>query len=219
METIEIIRLACYVVNIISSFILGVFFIREFSIKRLRASLAWGLGFILFGITISNLAFMAAAEVSKPAVYIGFAFTAIFIALLYYGASLLFFKERSFWREKMTVIWFFAVLLVGLVLTYFTPAEQITQAVRGPSLTLTGTVYFVIAILFYQVSRRIPKEDTRRRTITLVSAGWWMILIWNIYLALFFGEHLILEAFAFLLGSLGFLLLLYGMTTGKTAER
>jgi hypothetical protein len=210
--------LACYVINAIVLLVLSGYFIREFITKRLRASLAWGIGFLLFAIAMLNLGLLAAAEVTKPQVMFGFVLTSLMVGLLYYGASLLFFKEGSFFREKMAVIYFLAVLFVGIVLTYITPAEQISEQVRTPSLALVEIAYFVIAVLFLQVSRRIPKEDPRRRTIALVSTAWWIIVIWNLYLAFFWGEYPTIEAGVLLFGTFGFLLLLYGMITGKTTR-
>lgn len=219
METIELVRLACYAVNIIASFLLAGYFIREFITKRLRASLAWGLGFTMLGIVLITLAFAVTTVISKPALYFGFLFSATTISLLYYGTSLLFFREGSFFREKMTVILWLAVILIGWSLTYIIPADQVLERTRLPSSVINVLIYFVIGILFYQVSRRIPKEDPRRRTITLVAIAWFIITFWNAYIGAFVGEYVLPEAIVFLFGSFGFMLLLYGMTTGKTARR
>ena len=219
MDIVEVIRLACYVVNIIASFTLAGYFLREYMSKKLRASFAWGLGFTLLGFVIVTQVFLFAVQVSRSLIMIGIIFASIVIALLYYGTSLLFFSEGSFFREKMTAIYFFLMLLVGEVVSYIAPEERIIEYSRGSTAFIYTFVYFLIGILFYRVSRRIPKEDLRRRTISLVSVAWFIIGIWMIYQGLYWGEYPMIEAGVFLFGSLGFLLLLYGMTTGKTARK
>ena len=187
--------------------------------KRLRASLAWGLGFFVLAIAILNLTFIVVTEVSRTVVIIGAIFTAGMISLLYYGASLLFFREGSFFREKMTVLYFIIVFLAQTVSALIAPPERIAEYARTPSLGLIGITYMLIAILFYQVSRRLPEDDPRRKTTVLVSVAWIIVFIANIYLALFFGEYPTIETFALLLGTVGFILLVYGMTTGKTTRK
>ncbi|MBU7044921.1 MAG: hypothetical protein HXS54_00675 [Theionarchaea archaeon] len=219
METIELIRVASYVINAVACFVLSVYFLRDFFTKRLRASLAWGIGFLLFGLVVLNLILLSTAELSKSAVYFGFLLTSVMVFCLYYGASLLFFNERSFFREKMAIIYCLATLFIGLILTYLTPTEKIVETMRTPTTAMYGILYIVITILFYQVSRRIPEGDPRRRTIGLVSLSWAIIAFWNFYIAFAWLERPSIEAGIFLLGSFGFLLLLYGMTTGKTTRK
>ena len=213
------IRLVCYIINALATFVLGCYFLKEFINKRLKASLAWGIGFLMWSPVIANLAFMATVEISKVAVMGGFVITSIMVALLYYGASLLFFNEESFFREKFTVIYFLATLFVGLGLAYVTPAgEGFVEKIRGPSSAMYTLLSIVIGTLFLKVSRRLNTTDPRRKTITLVAAGWYIIGLWEAYIGLAWLEYPSIEAIIFLLGSFGFILLLYGMTTGKTTK-
>lgn len=212
------IRLVSYSINAVASIVLAGYFIREFWMKRLRASLAWGIGFLLFGVAVINLYTLAAIEMSKFAVYIGYIFSSAFISFLYYGASLLFFKEGSFFREKMAVIYFLIVLFIGWILTYISPVEQIPE-LGGYMMFFFVFIYLVISLLFYRVSRRVPEEDPRRRTLTLVALAWILIAGWQSYIGPGWGVSRPIEIAAYALGSLGFLLLLYGMTTGKTTKR
>lgn len=217
METIELIRVASYAINAIACFVLGAYFAREYFAKRLRASLAWCVGFFLFGLVVLNLIFIT-TEVTKGAVYLGYLMTAVMVFGLYYGASLLFFREGSFFREKFAALYALAVLLMGWILTYVTPVEQIIERLRLPSTALYTLIFFIIAVLFLQVSRRISSGDPRKRTLTLVSTAWFILAIWQAYVGVALGEQPVIEAIVFTIGSFGFLLLLYGMTTGKTAR-
>ncbi len=220
METLEIVRLACYAANTITLLLLAGYFLREYMTKRLRASLAWGLGFLLFAIVIINLAFLVTVEMTKTSVYFGFLVTATMVALLYYGTSLLFFREGSFFREKMTAIYWLVMVLIGWTLTYLSKPDPAELAKVGrPSMVMFVIAYVIIGILFYRVSRRLPEDDPRKRTIAMVSTAWFILAIWNIYIGTLLDVYPTVEAGVLLFGSFGFLLLLYGMTTGKTTRR
>lgn len=217
METIEFIRIASYAIDFLACIVLSIYFLRDFAKKRLRASLAWGLGFILFSLVVLNLLLLS-AEITKTAVYFGFILSAAEVFCLYYGASLLFFREGSFFRERMAVIYSVVTLIIGWFLTYITPAEQILEKISTPSSLMYMVLYIVIALLFYQVSRRIPKEDPRKRTLALVAVSWVMIAYWALHMATIWLRYPLLDILAYLLSAFGFLLLLYGMTTGKTTR-
>lgn len=217
METIELMRVASYAINAIVCFILGTYFAREYLAKRLRASLAWCLGFFLFGLVVLNLIFIT-TEVTKGIVYLGYLLAAVMVFGLYYGASLLFFREGSIFREKFAALYALIVILTGWILTYVTPVDQIIERLKLPSIAFYALIFFIIAVLFLQVSRRISSEDPRKRTLILVSAAWFILTIWQIYIGLALGEYPLIEPIVFTMGTGGFLLLLYGMTTGKTGR-
>lgn len=220
MSTIEVIRLACYAVNTVVCFSLVVYFAKEYMTKKLRASLAWAVGFLLFGFLIISLAtYTTVVEVSKVQVMIAFMFAAAEVSVIYYGASLVFFGEESFFREKITVIFFLAMLFIGSFLTYTTEEGQLVQTMGFWTVWIFLAFYVVIGTMFYWVSRKVPKTDPRRRAIALVAAAWYIVAFWNSYVGLAWGENVAVEAVIFLLGSFGFLLLLYGMTAGKTTRK
>lgn len=218
METIELVRLACYIVNMAVCFTLATYFLREYVNKRLRASLAWGLGFGLLAPVILTQVFTFAVVVSRYLLMLGLVLAAMVITFFYYGTSLLFFAEGSFFRERMAVIYFVVMLIIGEAAAYTAPAGQIVESIRLPTAILYTITYLLIGIQFSRVSRRLPKEDPRRRTTTLVSAGWLIVALWMVYQGVFWGEYAAIESVVFLVGSFGFLLLLYGMTTGKTTR-
>ncbi len=220
MVSIETLRLVCYIVDAFATLLLAGYFLREYMAKRLRASLAWCLGFILFTILMLQLAFFTTiVELSKLQVMIAFTFAAALVSLLYYGGALLYFGKKSFFREKATVLFFFVVLLIGSVLTSITEEKDLIERVGPPTGIIYGIAYVVIGTFFLQVSGKLPKEDPRRRTLTVVGLAWYIIAGWNTYVGLFFKRFPLLEPIVFLVGSFGFLLLLYGMTTGKTIGR
>jgi hypothetical protein len=214
----QLILLACYTLDIIALVLLAGYFIREFVAKRLRASLAWGLGFLFFIFVILNLAGLAVGEVSKSTVLFGVILSSLSLTLYYYGASLLFYGEGSFMREKMTVIIFIIIFGIASSIVYITPAAELAETLRAPFIAMAVLVTLTISVLFYQVSRRLDRADHRRRTVTLVSLAWLVVTIWLCYIGLFWGVYPLLEAGVFVLGSVGFLLLLYGMTTAKPAK-
>ena len=220
METVELIRLACYIVDIIVCFILVGYFIREYVYKKLRASLAWAVGFTLFGFLIISLAsYTTIAEVSKFQVMMAFIFAALAVSSLYYGASLVYFDEGSFFREKMTVALFVGVLVIGSIITYITPQAQLISTMGFWTTWIFFSVYVAIGTMFYSVASKLSKGDPRRRPIIMVALAWYIVSIWNNYVGLAWGENPAVEAGMFLFGSFGYVLLLYGMTTGKTTKK
>lgn len=197
---------------------MGAYFFREYLIKRLKASLAWGLAFTIYALVVINLAFLATGEISETQVMFGVVLTSVMMSLFYYGASLLFFREKSFFREKFAVILFLVILAVSSFIVIVFPTEEIVAVMRTVTVSMMSAIFFLIGVLFYRVSRRLPEKDPRRRTVTLVALAWFIVVIWLGYIAVFWGEYQIPEAFVFLLGTFGFLLLLYGMTTGKATR-
>lgn len=220
MDIIEFIRLACYAVNTVVCLSLVGYFIRDYMVKKLRTSLAWAVGFLMLSFLIVSLAmYTTIAEVSRAQVMFSFVLAATGVSSLYYGASLVFFGEESFFREKITVIFFLIVLFIGSFLTYTTDKSQLIPTVGFWTVWIFMAFYVAIGTMFYWVSRKVPDTDPRRRAIALVAVAWYIIAFWNSYVGLAWGENVAVEAVVFLLGSFGFLLLLYGMTVGKTTRK
>ncbi len=216
MEIIELVRWTCYGLNVIVCLVLAGYFFREYSSKKLRASLAWGIGFgFWIYATVAAAFFIGVEEVTKTALALSIIPAATFVALLYYGASLLFFSEGSFFRGKTAVIYWLAVAFVGWTLTYITPTDLIIERVSLPLMVMFTIGYLVISVLFYRVSRRLPKEDPRRRTVSLVAVSWIIIACWQISVGSV--ENSVIEAGITIFGTFGYILLLYGMITGKAA--
>lgn len=216
MEYIETIRIATYGVNVAVCLILTIYFSKEYNQKRLRASLAWAIAFFLYALLLISMILMATVEITKSYLMLSYVFSALLVSLFYYGASLVFFEEKSFFRETMTILFFLTVIFLGSVLMFLLPAEEFIAKMSVPIVGVYVIIYSVIGILFYQSSQKMPEVDPRRKSTLLVSIAWFIIAIWNAYLAGFWLENPRIEALVFSFGSCGFILLLYGMTQGKT---
>lgn len=211
-----------YVVSSAATFVLSIYFLREWRAKKLRASLAWCLGFLFYFFTmVTDLAISMFGEVSAGTATIAFGLlvVALGVTLFYYGAALLFFSPKSFFREKLSVIIMaiFIVLSIYLVATH--PAEGFRDAAAPYiQLLLMSPVFFVIAVLFYQVSRRLDADDPRKRTVLLVSSGWFILLINSLYRGTYLGYSATVDAILNLVHLGAWFVLLYGMVYGRVSK-
>lgn len=221
----SIIYLATYVIATIATFILAVYFLREYFAKRLPASLAWSIGFLLYGfgqLTDILINLIGEVSVGKPAIALGLIIVASAMTLFYYGTSQLFFSPKSFFREKMSVIVFLLFIVFYSILLWSYPTEGFRTAVVGWTETSILIIFLVISILFYRVSRRLTSGDPRRKIVFLVSAGWFLAAIDAFYLGVFQGflqyTPPIADAGIHLIHAAAWLLILYGMAIGKAAR-
>ncbi|MGD2248632.1 MAG: hypothetical protein PVF58_09515 [Candidatus Methanofastidiosia archaeon] len=219
---INIVVAISYVVSIVATATLAVYFFREYAQKKLRASLAWGLGLLVYVfamITDFSVDISGEMAVGKPALLIGLMVTFAGMTLFYYGTSLLFFNRGSFFREKISALLFIFYIAVSVYLVVTLPTEGFKEAVRFPLETfLISPVYFAISILFYRVSARVDSDDPRRQTILFVAAGWFLLLIGGLYRGLFFGSSAAFDSLSHIVRATAWLLILYGMTFGKAAR-
>ena len=131
---------------------------------------------------------------------------------------MLFFSPGSFFREKTAVLWVIVTFGISSYMIYTFDVDVIVEKMRAPSEVMYVALFLSIAILFYSVSRRLPKADPRRRTVLYVSIAWVITAFWNGYIGVFWGEYPIVEAAVLIIGAIGFIVLLYGMTTGKATR-
>ncbi|MBU6998569.1 MAG: hypothetical protein HXS41_01620 [Theionarchaea archaeon] len=221
MET-SIVVLVSYAISVVVTLVLSVYFFREYTSKKLRASLAWGIGLFLYAFTqLTDVLVAGLGEVSvgRPGLIAGLVVTAFGMVMFYYGTSLLFFSPGSFFREKMTV------LILGIYAVYFSylvitlPTEGFREAVVAPiHIGLLVPIFLVISVLFYRVSRRLPHNDPRRRTVLLVAAGWLCLVLNSGFRAFFLGYSSLLDALIESLHVLAWILILYGMVLGKVVK-
>ncbi|KYK37109.1 MAG: hypothetical protein HXS46_05070 [Theionarchaea archaeon] len=100
----------------------------------------------------------------KPGLLVALLVVSFSMTLLYYGASLLFFQEKSFFREKMTGIIFLICAVYFGYLVAVLPVERFRQAVATPiQLGLMTPIFLVIAILFYSISRNLKPGDPAKK--------------------------------------------------------
>jgi hypothetical protein len=210
-----------YIIAIVAAILLSMYFFREYTIKKLPASLAWGIGFILYALAqSSHLVAELFGEVAlgKSGYFVGLLIYAIAMTLFYYGTSLLFYNPGSFFREKAaTVIFAFLALYSGYI-TYSFPLEGFTQIAGTYIQSIMWIFFLIITFLFYRVTRRLPKNDPRKKVLSLVSLGWALVTIYTLYLGLLIGRWPIIDALFLIIHAVAWCMILYGMVLGKAAK-
>ncbi|MBU7044328.1 MAG: hypothetical protein HXS47_12130 [Theionarchaea archaeon] len=210
-----------YIIAIAAAIILSMYFFREYSIKRLPASLAWGIGFILYALAqTSHLIAELFGEVTlgKSGYFGGLLIYAIAMTLFYYGTSLLFFNPGSFFREKAAILIFAVLGSFSGYITYSFPLEGFTQTAGTYIQSVMWIIFLIITFLFYRVTRRLPKNDPRKKVLSLVSVGWAMVTMYTLYLGLLIGRWVIIDALFLIIHAVAWIMILYGMVLGKAAK-
>ncbi|KYK36435.1 MAG: hypothetical protein AYK19_08625 [Theionarchaea archaeon DG-70-1] len=210
-----------YIVTIGATLILSMYFFREYYLKRLRASLAWAAGLLLYGIVqIGHLAVAMVGEVAmgKPAMGGALVILALALTLIYYGTSQLFFSPGSFFREKMSAFVLLICFVLFAVLLATFPTEGFAARIPPYVEPLATLVFLFTGVSFYNVFRRLGPGDPRRRTVLLVSLGWFLVVIDTIYLGFAQGLSRTLDTVINIEHAVAWLLLLYGMALGKAAR-
>ncbi len=218
----NMIFIAAVAVSLIATFILSAYFFREYVAKRLRASLAWAVGLLLYALAQTTRLYtevFGEMTAGKPTLVAGLLVTAIAVILFYYGTSLLFFEKGSFFREKMTgiitVVFFALVAYFGL--TY--PLEGFKDAVMAPmSLIVIMLPKIAIAVLFYRVAANLVPGDFRRKILFLISAGWGLDSVNAFYTGLFTGISPITDSANQVLHAVAWIIILYSMIQGKVTR-
>ncbi len=211
-----------YTIAIAAVIVLSAYFFREYITKRLRASLAWSLGFLFY--SIAQIAHLSAdlfgeKSVGKPVFGIGMAVLVLAVTLFYYGTSLLFFSEKSFFREKMTAIILVFYSVYSAVILAVLPVEGFVKAVASPlSLGEMLPMFLVVAIPFYRTSRTLDQGDPRKQILLLLSAAWFFVAISSAYLGTFLGFSVITDSAAYILQVVAWASIFYGMVVGKAVK-
>lgn len=214
--------LISYAVGITASVILAVYFLYDYATRKLRASLAWGTGILLYSMgeaTDIYVDITGEITLGKPGLFAALSVVACAMALIYYGTSLLFFDKNSFFREKMAVIIFGIFIVYSGYLVGAIPVEGFRQAVVTPiQLGLMTPIFVVSCILFYAIALKMEPQDPVRTSSFLVSAAWGMLAINSVCRGLFLEYSPITDALIQMLHMIAWVLLLYGMTLGKAAR-
>lgn len=218
---IDIVLVASYVIAIIATLVLSAYFFREYLRKKLRASLAWGIGLLLyfFGV-LGDLIVEMSGEVSmgKPGLFLALLITVVGMVMLYYGTSLLFFSPGSFFREKLTAILLLGLGAYSVYLIMTVPLEGFRETIAPLMQAPFTLIYFIIGYLFYRVSRRLPSGDPRRMTVSMVAVAWFLLVFNSLYRMLFLGFSGITDAVFEISLGVAWILILYGMALGKAAK-
>lgn len=210
-----------YIVAIAAGLVLSIYFFRDYFAKKLRASLAWGVGLLLYSLTQIQpilVEISGPTEVGVTTMTIGFLILALAMVLLYYGAAQLFFSPGSFFRERFTVI---LLMIFFSIITLFSTLSSQEEFIAGATflsgIIVMGPIKSVIAFLFYRVYRRLETDDPRKRTVSLLVYGWAL----DAFTAFVFGLALSvsIEAVTHLLHAVAWVIIFYGMAIGKVARR
>lgn len=219
---VSMVYLISYVVAITATLFLSVFFLHEYYVKKLRASVAWGTGLLLFSITqITDLYVAEFGEIviGKPGLMTALIVHILGMVLLYYGTSLLFSDPGSFFREKISVLIMVIYIVCFGFIVKVLPVEGFREAILAPmQLGLMTPIFLVIAVSFFRVSVKMERFDPKRLTLLLVSAGWFLVVIDSVYRGLFLGSSGISDALSNILRAFGWVFILYGMTVGKATK-
>jgi hypothetical protein len=218
METIWIIFLMLYVAATATILILSMYFFRHYIAKKSRVSFIWCLGFFFFAIATAHYLLRAYEGITRTEFLIELIIFVLAVVLFYYGTSLLFFKEGSFFREKMAALILGFYLALFLFLVYITPPDRLIDGLRVPTqIGLMMPVFSVIAVFFYVISQRIDPGDPSRQRFFCVSIAWFLLAFDSLYEGFFWLESLALDLVARIFQTMAWFLMLYGMTIRRTA--
>ena len=214
--------LISYAVGVTASLILSMYFLYDYARRRFRSSLAWGIGLFLYSVGEATDIFVdVSGEVAlgKAGLFGALLVVAWGMTFLYYGTALLFFEERSFFREKMAAIIFAIYVVYSGYLVAVLPVEGFRQAVVTPiQLGLMTPIFAAAAVLFYSISRKMEKDDPARKSALLVSAAWGLLVVNSVSRGLFLEYSALTDAVIQGLHIVAWVLILYGMTMGKAAQ-
>lgn len=163
-----------YTAEILFPLTLSICFLRDYEARKVRASLAWGVGFLLYGFLVNYVIITLvsfATERDKYIIYRIAAFGVIVLGmmLLYYGIFLLLFHQESFFRKKMKaiIIVIYLVYVLLLIQKYGDlpePVLLLAQALKIP-------IFLMMAALFYRSYRKISFDDPSKRIPLIASVA------------------------------------------------
>ncbi len=198
-------------------FILAIYFLMIYSKEKKEIPFIWGTGFFFFG--LSQIPILAIRYFQDPETNMAFALLAAFLAalslaLMYFGAALLYFPKGSFMREKLAIISFVVMTAVILLFPFTMPPEAILKSVFV--VVSSGFIFpmlFMVALIFFVIWRRLAPDNPRRRGVFLVAGAMLVYSVGSGVTSTYFGRQ-IDWVFA-IVSIVSFLTLLYGMILGK----
>ncbi len=177
----------------------------------------WGAGFLFFG--LSQIPILAMRYFKDPATNMGFALMGAFLAalslvLMYYGSSLIYFKKGSFFREKLSTIFF--VVMIAIILTFpliMSPQDVLRTVFVVVASGFIFPILTIVAIIFFMIWHKLEPENPRKPNVFMVAVAWLMYSLLNGLTSTYYGQQF--DWVFFTVGTISFLLLLYGMSLGK----
>jgi hypothetical protein len=207
------------IVSISVKFVLAFYFLHEYSQRKSRAPIVWGMGFFFFG--FSQIPGLSLRYFEDPATTTAFMILGLFLlilslALLYYGASLICFPKGSFMREKLSIIFFAAMLAVTLTSPFIIPPERALDVGFFVAAGVILPISIAIAALFFVVWQKLVPDNSRRINVFFVGVAWLIYGVVNGIGSFFVGESV--EWIFYILAIVSFLILLHGMTMGRATR-
>ncbi len=217
ISTVEILRWTSTLVSISVKFVLAGYFLMKYSHKRMTVPLVWGIGFFFFG--FSQVPILIMRYFRDPTTNMAFALLGAFIAILslaflYYGASLLFFAKGSFMQKPLSLIFFVVMLVCLAVFPFMIAPENILRSIFF--LVATGFIFsllLIVALIFFVTWRHLEPDIPRRPNVLFVAVAWAVYAVTNGLGSFSVGTPF--EWIFYVVSSVAFLFLLYGMTAGK----
>jgi hypothetical protein len=173
-----------FYINNGAQLLLAAYFAKKYLSAQIKACAPWSLGFLSYA--TSGIFFELIKKdffaYTTSNIFLRATLIAIGIALFYYGASLLFFEDDFFKQEGITLGLFSIMLLCNIYLAY--TAEDVTSFVKSLNLTYVYLFIFplftLISVFFYQIHRRLPFGDSRRKNMLLLSLAWVGLALFNL---------------------------------------
>lgn len=177
----------------------------------------WGGGFLFFG--LSQIPILTMRYFKDPTTNMEFALMGAFLAalslaLMYYGTSLIYFKKGSFFREKLSAIFF--VVMTAIILTFplvMSPQEVLKMVFVVVASGFIFPILTIVAIIFFLIWYKLEPKNPRKPNVFLVAVAWLMYSLLNGLTSTYYGK--MFDWIFFIVATVSFLLLLYGMTLGK----
>lgn len=171
---------------------LAVYFLQGFlSNRRLRASLWWATGFLSFAFGVLAMTVTSVYGFHRILLVLTFAFIAASVAFLYYAASTLFFYRRSFFREIFTAILFIVSFALFLIPKYLLQEGRMVEIIGSPTIVLFVVAFLVLAVVFNRVVKGMHKRYRCKRFVALQSLTLWIVGVWSLYIASFWGSIMV----------------------------
>jgi beta propeller repeat protein len=216
---IDQVFLILLIVEIAAPLILSTYFFCVYVARKIRPLLVWGVGFVPYSKLIYVFFFIEREE----AVWELMIVTAFGMILIYYGASLLFFNRRSFFREIMSILItsIYFVFISSFAVIFSSNIYMLSFLFRE-ELILATPVFFVMAILFYRFSQETDLDGFSKRTFLMTFVAWALLGIGTVSRGLFSESYYDMVSvtpflLAYILLITTWIFVLYNMITRKAA--
>ena len=217
INAVEILRWISPIAGMGMKFILAIYFLKIYTKEKKKIPFVWGTGFFFFG--LSQVPVLAMRYFQDPKMNMAFALLAAFLAalslaLMYYGAALLYFPKGSFMREKLTIFSFVVMTAVIVAFPFALSTEDVLKSVFV--VVSSGFIFpmlFMVGLIFLVIWRRLAPDNPRRTGVLLVAGALLVYSVASGITSTYFGRQF--DWVFAIVSIVSFLTLLYGMILGK----